>query len=166
MLSAKLSHVLWPDEHLTGPHIFLEVVEPKTRARGPRHQHVKIDNPVVVRFFERARHRWDHVKPIWPGTTRAFLKRFQLLVASTCGSPRILLPSSLRPGGATNVFEDTNEDLMRTLWRGRWQQPRMLGHYVQQLNCAKILQQLPPCFRRQLDSWSSIFEDVVDCCWR
>jgi len=54
MLSAQLCHILWPNEHLSGPHIFLEVVEPKTRARGPRHQHVRIVESVVVRFFKKA----------------------------------------------------------------------------------------------------------------
>ena len=57
------------------------------------------------------------------------------------------------------------EDILRTLWRGRWQQPKMLGHYVQQLNCAKVLQRVPAPQRAKLDEWNKIFTVIVKSCW-
>ena len=164
-LSAKLNHIMWPEDHQGGHHIFLQVMEPKTRARGPHHQHVKIDEGLVVDFLQNARQHWRQDGYIWPGSARAFQKRFKMLVASVCGSEHVVLPSSLRPGGATFVFEASGEDLLRTMWRGRWQQPRMLGHYVQQLGCVRTLQKLPPPHRSRLDEWNAIFFEVISSCW-
>ena len=40
-------------------------------------------------------------------------------------------------------FQEWGEDLPRLFWRGRWANPKVLGHYVQELATHRILAERP-----------------------
>ena len=79
---------------------------------------------------------------LWPSSATEFRRRFKLLVEALHLSDWKLLPSSLRPGGATWFFAHGIEPPRLQFW-GRWASPTSLGHYLQE-SVAKQLNQNTP----------------------
>ena len=162
MLAMAWTHFTWPSQHGLGRAVFLHVQEPKTRFRGPRNQHVKIDAGCALRLLEHLRPKQGSSELLWPGSSRLFLKRFRLLVAKVAGSERLIFPSSLRPGGATYLFQMTGESVSAVLWRGRWSQIRTLGHYIQELQCINVMGQMPEELQEKAQEWADMFDEFLE----
>ncbi|CAE7247502.1 unnamed protein product [Symbiodinium sp. CCMP2592] len=121
-----------PEDHLEGEVVYIRVGHPKTRNRAAHSQHVRVDEPGVAAWVSQMISSTPMWRRIWNGSWAAFKHRFNLLqieVLNTC----TFLPSSLRPGGATYLFRQWDENLPRLQWRGRWRSFRMLEIYVQEL---------------------------------
>ena len=73
----------------------------------------------------------------------------------------MVLPSSLRTGGATHFFMKWNEDLPRLMWRGRWRDLRMLGIYVQELSAGLVRMRLSPSDVARVNVLSDLYEEVI-----
>jgi len=78
----------------------------------------------------------------WPSTAAEYRKRFKQLVSALGLDAWGLLPSSLRPGGATWFFAHGVEPPRLQFW-GRWASPTSLGHYLQE-SVAKQLNMTAP----------------------
>ena len=66
--------------------------------------------------------------------------------------PNSFVPSSLRTGGASFLFEDSGENMNLVMWRGRWNSPKMLNVYVQELRAALVtLSAVNPKVRRMAE---------------
>ena len=52
--------------------------------------------------------------------------------------------SSLRPGGATTFYRNSNENVAALQFRGRWASTSTLTHYLQEASAAMMLAKIPP----------------------
>ena len=143
--------------------LYLRLGQPKTRLRAASSQHVRIDYPGVATWLSLLIGSIPLWSRIWSGSWSAFKLRLDALQTELLGS-RPFLPSSLRPGGATFLFRQWDENLPRVQWRGRWKSFRMLETYIQELGATEILVRFPPRVRCRVASLGSCFEQVLAAC--
>ena len=133
------------------PVLFLRIRAPKMRWLSARREFVRLDDLSFMTFVESV---LPHLPdgPIWPWRPVDFRHRFDALFREL----RIkgLTPASLRAGGATHLFTTTqNMEIVR--WKGRWQSLRTVEHYVQEINCIAVLQDMPPASRDRLGAFGA-----------
>ena len=133
------------------PVLFLRIRAPKMRWLSARREFVRVDDLLFMSFVESV---LSHLPggPIWPWRPVDFRHRFDALFREL----RIkgLTPASLRAGGATHLFTTTqNMEIVR--WKGRWQSLRTVEHYVQEINCIAVLQDMPPASRDRLGAFGA-----------
>ncbi len=105
----------------------------KTANRGVMVQSVLIFDETLLRLLQRLFGHYDSTQCLCPGGLPALRRRFEFAL-SRLGAERIgLTMGSLRPGGATSLFE-SGADLTEIQHRGRWDCLRTLGHYIQSAN--------------------------------
>ncbi|CAE7447660.1 unnamed protein product [Symbiodinium natans] len=131
-IGLRRQDVSLPSDHFERDVLFIRVGSPKTRHRGARSQHVRVDEPGVAAWVDSLVGQMPLWRRLWSGSWAAFRRRFELLQLEVLGA-RFFLPSSLRPGGATFLFRLWDENLTRVQWRGRWRSFRMLEIFVQEL---------------------------------
>ena len=152
-----------PEDHLEGEVVYIRVGHPKTRNRAVHSQHVRVDEPGVATWVSQMISSTPMWRRIWNGSWAAFKHRFNLLqfeVLNTC----TFLPSSLRPGGATYLFRQWDENLPRLQWRGRWRSFRMLEIYVQELGALEVLVRFPLKVRHRAQLFSDCFASLMSVC--
>ena len=153
--------VLLPREHLMGDFLLLRVREPKSAwARGSQ-QYARVDDPVVFRWLVAEMEKLGPEESIWPGSPATFARRLAHLCGATLGDKRLVLPSSLRTGGATHFFMKWNEDLPRLQWRGRWRDARLLAIYVQELSAGLCQMRLTPEYQVKVEALSALYETMI-----
>ena len=138
------------------PWVYIKIEKPKSRRRGARIQHVKLNEPAAVRFLEKT---WANLPPdelVYPGSPNMFRRRWDEILA-ILGLPRSLglTPASLRPGGAISAFQKgvAVNDL---LWRMRLQSLATLEFYLQEMSAVSILPSLDADTRRNILSSASL----------
>ena len=129
--------------------------------RGPRATHVKLDVPTVVEFLLKVVPKLHAYGPIFDGSPSMFRRRLRQLLEATVGCATLLLPSSMRPGGATWWFQQWNEDLAKLQWRGRWATQQILRHYIQELTAAQVLTKVPEAARHKVRQLDALFEQSL-----
>lgn len=160
LLALRRQDIALPMDHLEQAVLYLRIGLPKTRTRGARSQHVRIDETGIVALVQRYLKDLSPWQKIWNGSLNAFKRRLDLLQRAVLDKP-YFLPSSLRPGGATYLFRQWDESLVRLQWRGRWRSFRMLEIYVQELGAAEILIRFPPGVRNRLASLGICFCNLL-----
>jgi len=153
--------LLLPSDHTQGDFCFVRVLSPKTRYRGARHQYVRIDEPGIASFLDKTFGSLQKSDRLWLGSASTFRARFNLLQKTCVGTIALVLPSSLRTGGATFLFEKWNEDLMRLKWRGRWRSDKMLEIYIQELGALAVTLQIPVYYVSLLDQLNDLFPQLL-----
>ena len=123
--------------------------------------HTKLALPWLVDFLIRA--VWDKSAcgRIFSGSPGTFRRRFQQLLRAVAGRPNLILPSSLRPGGATYYYQIWDGDVARLQWMGRWASPVMLRHYIQELGAVQILHRLPDETKKKINKLEALFDDIL-----
>ena len=129
---------------------FLRLRLVKSRTRGAKMQNVRLDGPFVIAFLQKVLRVLTTDERIWCFSTSVFRRRLQQVLKAVVGSQDICVPRSLRPGGATYFFRLWQEDLLRLQWRGRWLHFKTLAHYIQELGCVNVLQEVSPLFRQKM----------------
>ena len=122
---------------------------------------MRIDDQLTVDFLEK---RVIGLKPsmmLFGGSAHTWRKRLDTMVLFLTGVRRLILPSSLRPGGATYYFELWDENLPRLQWRGRWASTKMLEHYVQELVGCQILNRVSASYRSKMDALAALYPAVL-----
>jgi len=152
-INMRRQDVSLPHEHLQGDVLYLRVGQPKTRNKAAKQQHVRVDEPGLAFWVETILFSVPMYSRIWHGSLRAFQMRLETI-----------LPSSLRPGGATYLFRLWEENLPRLQWRGRWRSFRMLEIYVQELGAAEVWIRFPLKVRSTVAFLGSVFLDVLQAC--
>ena len=132
----------------------------KSRTRGAKMQNVRLDVPFVVSFLQKSLRAMSSNEKIWCYSTSLFRTRLQQTLFEVTGQSNICLPSSLRPGGATHFFRLWNEDLLRLQWRGRWLHFKTLAHYIQELGCINIMEELSTAARHKVHLLASLCESA------
>ena len=102
--------------------------------------------PAVCDFWLAMRERRTPSERIWPWSMTTWRRRL-LVFCRYLGIPSVL-PSSWRPGAATHLVQK-GEDPPRLLRRGRWQNPKALGHFTQELATLRLLRDRPLSARAQ-----------------
>ena len=154
----RRSDILMETEHFMGHFILVRVLEPKSRWKGARQQYVRVDHPLVVQALQVLLGRLSMQDLIWPWSPGRFALRLKRLSQAVTGNPTGVLPSSLRTGGATWLFQSTGEDLPRLLWRGRWRDARVLASYIQEVTAAMLAARLPETDARRIKELADFFE--------
>ena len=136
---------------------FLRIADSKTR-RFMRHQHARISDSEVVRFFEVAFGPLSRDDPLVPFAAGAFRLRWNA-VLHQLGVPTHVAasgptPGSLRGSGATEFYLQT-EDIPRIAWRGRWRKVETLEHYLQEVAAQILLTDLPLESRELISKFAS-----------
>jgi hypothetical protein len=157
LYALRWSHFRWPSQHGLGHHVIAFVPFAKTIFTGSRRQVVKIDVPQDVSFLFAAHRALPRPDEVWPHAARFFQSRFKSLCTRCTGRPGAVLPSSLRAGGATWLFQHTQEDVLRTMWRGRRASHRTLNHYIQELQSSDVFGALAPDRQAFCLAWMSTF---------
>ena len=142
MCGLKRVDCLLRHEHRMGDFLLVRIAEPKSRWASGHQQYVRIDALAPLAWLEAQLAMLEMSAPLWPGRPSTFSSRLAALSKATLGNASLVLPSGLRTGGATFVFQSSGEDLPRLLWKGRWRDVRMLGIYIQELGAAMIRMRL------------------------
>ena len=161
MLALLWSDLVGPAEHMLGEKLFVRIGAPKTRFRGARQQSAKIVERNVIGYVLKSRALCHRCDSIWPASSHLFLKRFRLLVQRTTGVHNLITPSCLRAGGATHHFVSHGDDVLRTLWQGRWAHPKMLAHYLQELQAADVMRRIPSKQADKIYRWGPLFDQLL-----
>ena len=138
--------------------IFLRLKLVKSRTRGARMQSVRLDVPFVVHFLKKCFAVMQPDEQIWSFSAATLRRRLQQTLQVVAGHSDLCLPSSLRPGGATYWFRVWQEDLPRLQWRGRWLHFKNLAHYIQEVGCVNVMEQVTPAFRLKIQSLAALSE--------
>eukprot|EP00435_Cladocopium_sp_Y103_P060681 s641_g22.t1 len=120
----------------------IRLLQTKSRTRGAKHQSVRLDEPFLIAFLEKCFRTMHKAEPIWPFSANLFRTRFAQLLFGVCQRNKLVLPSSLRPGGATFLFQLWNENIPKLQWRGRWLHLKTMLHYIQELGSINVLNAL------------------------
>jgi len=115
-----------PHEHQHGNMILIFLGPNKVALRGPKRQYAKVDQPYVISFLLKVLSALPASERIWNGSSATFRTRFDDILKVLSIPIGSILPSSLRTGGATTLFQLWDENVQKLLWRGRWQSQRIL----------------------------------------
>ena len=99
---------------------------------------------------------------LWPGSPQTLSARLACLSRAALGNSSLALPSGLRTGGATFVFQSCGEDLNRLLWKGRWRDVRLLGIYVQELAAATVRMRLDAEASLLVEQLAALYEALLE----
>ena len=133
------------------PVLFLRIRAPKMRWLSARREFVRVDDMCFTAFVE-ALLPFLAPGPLWPLRPLDFRRRLDALFREL----RVpgLTPASLRAGGATHLFM-TTQDMEAVRWKGRWQSLRTVEHYVQEIHCISVLQNMSPTLRDRLAAFAA-----------
>ena len=138
--------VLTPQRLLSdaGSPAFVVIGKPKMRRVTARRTYVRIDDGGFIDFMEAMVAVIPVEAPLFSGTFARMRRAFEA-ICSELGLPlsgcMALSWASLRPGGATWMFERTQDPALVRL-RGRWASARMLEIYIQEVGAVSLLPSL------------------------
>ena len=133
---------------LGGKFALIGIVSPKRREMG-KTQFAMVRNVNTTLWLAWLCEGLSSYHLLWPASAFEFRKRMKLLASLLGLSHWKILPSSLRPGGATHFFS-CSVDPDRMLFWGRWASLNSLKHYVQEMISAQLVQQAPAATQRDI----------------
>ena len=98
---------------------------------------------------------------MWNASSGTFRKRFRAILCRLIPDPSIFTPGSLRSGGATHLFQVSNEDVAKVMWRGRWKSMKMLEIYIPELTAASISLQFGMKNNQLMQKLAELFDSIV-----
>ena len=114
-LSATWGDLALPSSHSAGQVIFVAIPQHKSQRRGPRRTHVRLDEPLVVKFLTHQATGRQPFEPIWSGSANTWRRRVRTLSRHFTGRENTVMPSSLRPGVASHFFEVWGENVPKLM---------------------------------------------------
>ena len=114
------------------PAVILCIRKPKTRHRAARVQSVLVHDPLVVILCEQWLPALLPREPILPGGSSTFSRRLGQILVALGLSDMPISAASLRPGGALELYKQPGASLLDLMYRGRWDNPKTLSHYLQE----------------------------------
>lgn len=122
--------------------MYLRIISPKSRGRGPKVQYCSCDLAEVVQFCSAV---WQHLDPeeyLCPFSPGSFRRRWDsLLRRQGIQKHHRLTPGGLRGGGA--VWGHRQKlGIDELCWRMRLQHAKTLQYYLQELTAESILPSL------------------------
>ena len=160
-MSLCAEKIMLPAMHGLGRFIILTITAPRTRHRGARRQHVRVDDSRAVSFIEMIASTLMRGESLFPGSANTFRTRRARLAQTAAGKAKTISPSSFRPGGATWLSQTSGENLQRTMWRGRWQDLKMLNHYVQELQTINVMSHMDKAATARIEGLAACYEGLL-----
>jgi len=151
----KIDLVLPSDqlEEGEGAELYIRILEPKTRFRGPRRQHGAVDDPLVIAYMEALFGGASPEEPVFPPGKNAFRNRWDKVCVKLGITPRDIpsgaVPAVIRGSAATQLFKQT-KSIPLTMWRGRWQVQKTLEYYLQETGGHSFLALQSPATRENI----------------
>ena len=113
--------------------LYLRIRHPKMRRISARREHVRIDDPIIIKFAQDFLVGWLAEQPLFCSGKAGIFARYWFHLCSFFGislaSGPGLTPAALRAGGATYFYRLTDSaEWVR--YRGRWASQRMLEIYL------------------------------------
>lgn len=143
--------------------VVLQLMQTKSRTRGARHQSVRLDELFVISFLEKCFKHMQADELLWPHSASLFRTRFDQVLVAACGHSKLVYPSSLRPGGATYLFQLWDENIPKLQWRGRWLHLKTMLHYIQELGAINVLNQFQPSQTVRMNALASLCQPCLEC---
>ena len=142
ILNLKVGDLAFPSNLLSvaANYCIAKIVNPKNRRQLGKVQFAVIRSERATEWLRWLVEGLAGFEKVWPSTDTEFRNRFKQLMAALGLKDWKLLPSSLRPGGASWYFVGGVEPGRLKFW-GRWASERSLGHYIQE-SMAYLLNQL------------------------
>ena len=151
VLRAQRKHLLTPEDLLSERSImYLRIVNPKSRGRGPKIQYCSCDEAEVVQFCAAVWQNLDPEEYLCPFSPGSFRRRWDALI-SRLGIQKHhrLTPGGLRGGGA--VWGHRQKlGIDELCWRMRLQHAKTLQFYLQELTAKSILPSLDSSSREAI----------------
>ncbi|CAE7806062.1 fpr1A [Symbiodinium sp. CCMP2592] len=156
--------LLTPDDILEADHswLYLRIRGPKTKRRGAKIQHVKLDDYIAMEIALLAWEGLPKGRPLYPGSPSAYRRRWDVLLrALAIPAAAGLTPASVRAGGAITAFQRglAVPDLM---WRMRLKSQVTLEHYLQEMAGFSVLPSLSNEARRKVKVAGCLFKAVEE----
>ena len=160
----KVKHFVLSD--LTGLDsvVLIQLLQTKTRTRGARFQSVRLEEPRVIVFLQKCLSFMTQNELLWPLSPALFRTRFDQVLTRACGISKLVCPSSLRPGGATFLFQLWKEDIQKLQWRGRWLHMKTMLHYIQELGAVNIFDKLEPAQKSRVLLLAQLLPEALANC--
>ncbi|CAE7244239.1 unnamed protein product [Symbiodinium sp. CCMP2456] len=164
VLRALRRDLLTPGDTLEPHHkwLYLRIRAPKTKRRGAKIQHAKLDDPIALEIALSVWEQLPRGRALYPGSPSAYRRRWDVLLR-TLGIPATaaLTPASVRAGGAICAFQRGTAvtDLM---WRMRLKSQVTLEHYLQEMTGFSVLPSLPAEARRRIKVANCFFRAVEE----
>ena len=143
VLHAQRKHLLTPEDLLSERAVlYLRIISPKSRGRGPKVQYCSCDEAEIVKFCAAV---WQHLDPeeyLCPFSPGSFRRRWDALLHRLgVQKHHRLTPGGLRGGGA--VWGHRQKlGIDELCWRMRLQHAKTLQFYLQELTAESILPSL------------------------
>lgn len=167
VLRASRRELLTPEDLLSEEQVvYLRILSPKSRNRGPRVQYTKIEDEVAVRLIQTVWQKLHARQQLVVISAASFRRRWDAIMEKLgVEQHHRLTPGSLRGGGAIAAHR-RGTPISDLLWRMRIQHQRTLAFYLQETTAVSLLPMLPPhcrdnilCLQRLLpiyvDFWKS-----------
>ena len=136
--------------------VIVVIQKPKTRKRGPRKQHVLVNDPWLIAWLRLLFFDLPPCARLWLGTQATFARRMQRMLQMLFVPPHLFTPSSLRSGGASYEYL-RGTPIPNIKFRGRWSAERSLEHYIQECLIFLDMQSLP------LESRKTVHSIAAEC---
>ena len=161
VITATRAHLVLPADCLSRDRVaYIHHVLPKTRTRGPRHQHSSIEDETTIQLLELAFEHDAPDTPLFPGSAAVFRRRFAAILQALNIPKGIFTPAGLRGGGACAAFRK-NSNITLLCWRMRLANPTTLAHYLQEAAAATSLRNLPQPARRAIQAADNMLPVVL-----
>lgn len=141
--------------------VLVQLLQTKSRTRGARFQSVRLEEPSVIAFLQKCLSVMTRTERVWPLSPALFRLRFDQVLTRACGLSKIVHPSSLRPGGATFLFQLWKEDIPKLQWRGRWLHVKTMLHYIQELGAVNVFDKLEPAQQSRVLLLAQLLPDAL-----
>ncbi|CAE7220919.1 unnamed protein product [Symbiodinium natans] len=146
--------------------ILLQILEPKTRLPGARHQAAKIERSDLIDVIQLAFEFYDPEQRLWPFTNQTLRRRFDAIlerldIRRSSSGARPLDLGSFRPGGATHMLQCC-EDSERVRRRGRWASPKVMEIYLQEVASSTFFPSLDLRTRELVYGFAQAFSSTLD----
>ena len=132
----------------------------KTATRAARIQSVTITDVWLLQRLDRHFGTWPEKAPLCSGGTTAFTRRFMACLQSLRLAGRFT-PGGLRGGGAVAHFEE-HANLGALQFRGRWENPRSMLHYLQLGLAASSFLSIPAAARSRIEALAGLAVTLVE----
>jgi hypothetical protein len=167
-LSARRADLILPEDLCRDarqdPRLYVHIGSPKTKATGAKQQHGRSTDPDTCRLWCFLAAGADRQSPLWQGSPAQYrakwnriCKKLNVPFTEITG----VTPASLRGGGATALFEET-EDTETVRYRGRWQSMRMCETYVQEVGGHRFLASLDAEDRNLLHALAEMQGEAIE----
>jgi hypothetical protein len=148
---------------LNSPTVYVGIRDPKMRRTSARREHIRIDEPWLCAFLEIWTAGRKASSKLFPDSAYLFRRKFDCLVQffGACSRDGTgLTPASLRGGGATHFYQEGCPfDVVR--WKGRWQAPRTVEIYIQEVAANSVLPGLTIQQREKLRRFAAAASTIL-----